>query len=94
MRRREVITLCSAAAMWPLVVHAQSAMPVIGYPSRRARARTVLSFNIAASIAVGVALACALRLTHAAATLRDANWRPVIVSGANSPMNPHCAMRI
>ena len=31
MRRREVITLCSAAAMWPLVVHAQSAMPVIGY---------------------------------------------------------------
>jgi len=31
MRRREVITLLSGAAAWPLVAHAQPAMPVVGF---------------------------------------------------------------
>jgi putative ABC transport system substrate-binding protein len=33
MRRRDIILLGSAAVAWPLVVHAQPAMPVIGFLS-------------------------------------------------------------
>ena len=35
MKRREFITLVSAAAVWPVVAGAQQAMPTIGFLSSR-----------------------------------------------------------
>jgi putative tryptophan/tyrosine transport system substrate-binding protein len=55
MRRREFITVLSAAATWPLAASAQAALPIVGFMSARAPDE---SANFVATFRQGLADTC------------------------------------